>query len=164
LEDQNVVVEKLILDIIDSDSSYQHQNINLIRRATEYRPITEKNNLEMISQIEDERIRRELQNYFVFSGEISEVQREYEAIVIDMLRAYLMEHGMQKLGTSFPKLNENKIDIIDIDKLLKELKNEKFQQILQERKLKSEEFMYYVNLVMEHNRKVTGVLLKEIPQ
>ena len=153
------VVDLLIKDALDPNQGLEHPKRGLMRRATEFVPITEKNNIELISRLENEQVRRELQGYFIFSSEISEVQGEYESIIIDVLRPYLMEKGMQKLGTPFPLIAEKESeDLIDSELLFKELNNVTFQQILQERYMKSQEFQYYLGKLIERNQELTAYL------
>ena len=163
LKVQIETVDLLIQDALDQANSIHHPNRNIMRRATEFTPITEKNNRELIGQIQDERVRRELQSYFIYSNEIAEVQEEYEAIIIDMLRPFLMENGMQKLGAPFPLNEKNtKVDLIDSELLEKALDNMKFQQILQERNLKTEEFQYYITQLMIRNKELIMLLTQHL--
>ena len=163
LEVQIETVDLLIQDALDQTNTIQHPNRNIMRRATEFTPITEKNNLELIGHIQNETIRRELKSYFIYSNEIAEVQEEYEAIIIDMLRPFLMENGMQKLGAPFPLNEKNtKVDLIDSELLEKALDNMKFQQILQERNLKTEEFQYYIAQLMIRNNELVARLTQEL--
>ena len=57
------VVDRLIMDAIDEDSSYLHPRSSFLRWSTIFRPITNKNHDEAASSIANNEVRKSIQEY-----------------------------------------------------------------------------------------------------
>lgn len=159
---QKKALDRLLIDIQDPDSIYDHLEADFIRWSTVFSPITERNNVEFVSQIGNEEARRALQKYFIKNDLILEVNAELTAIVIESLRPFLRKNGMLNLNSEYAnEVQDRIVKLIDPRALKEQMQNTEFQQILLERNWKGAEVLDYLEELQVLNNATIASLGKE---
>lgn len=162
LQSQKNVLDRLLLDVQDADSAYDHPEADFIRWSTVFSPITKRNNVEFVSQIGNEEVRRTLQNYFISSDLILEVNAELTAIVIGTIRPFLRMNGMLNVNAEYASsVAERIVKLVNLEALRAQIQKEAFQQILLERNWKGAELLDYLKDLQALNKKSIVFLEKE---
>ena len=107
LEDQLQVVDALIANALNQKKALEDHAPGLIRYSSDFRPISQRNHAESVSNLENEFTREILQNYFLREDQVRDIFLEYETIIHNRIRPYLSEVGMHDLKSlSQERLNE----------------------------------------------------------
>ena len=162
LEEQLGVVDSLIAKAIDPTKTLNYDNMGLVRYSSDFRPKSQRNHAEAVSNLENESIREILQNYFLEEDKVVDIFLEYEKIVHNEIRPYLRESGMHKLNSLYLRGNARKTPMMLHPVILDaELENVKFQQLLYERRLKTDSFQRLLNELRVKNQELIKILKSE---
>lgn len=104
-------------------------------------------------------IREILQKYFLKEDKVEDIFLEYIDIIHNKIRPYLSDVGMHNLKSLY-KNNSNKKQEISIhpEILEKELSNIKFQQLLFERRIKTDSFEKLLDELKTENQELIKIL------
>ena len=95
------------------------------------------------------------ENYFIEEDKVLDIFLEYVDIVHNKVRPYLSETGMHNLESIYEdKSSAN----LKKDVLIAQLSNVKFQQILYERRLKTDSFERFLNILKNRNQLLINYL------
>ena len=97
LADQMLVVDDLIAKAIDSEKILNYDSMGLVRYSSDFRPISQRNHAESVSNLENEFTREILQNYFLKEDQVMDIFMEYESIIHSKIRPYLSDVGMHNI-------------------------------------------------------------------
>jgi hypothetical protein len=153
------IVDSIIAKVLDPTKILHYDNIGLVRYSSDFRPKSQRNHAEAVSNLENETIREILQNYFIKEDEVVDIFVEYENIVHNEIRPYLRESGMHNLMALYSRGNSSTIPkMIQPEILDTELEKVKFQQLLFERRLKTESFQRLLTELKEENQELVKIL------
>ncbi|QSE98858.1 hypothetical protein [Fulvivirga lutea] len=164
LKNQLITADKMIEDIEDKDSIYNHENAGFIRWITVFSPRTQRNHSESISSIKNTKARKAIQEYFYDEDGVISVTKEYETIVIDRVRSYLADNNAYELKNvrkMFVGENQREI-LINPAKVAHILNDTQFQQILFERRFKTEQLLLFIEDQIQKNHTLSLILTEEI--
>jgi hypothetical protein len=150
----------MIRDIQDEDSAYQHENAGYIRFWTIYLPRTQGNHGDIVSNIRNQSVRRALQAYFYQDDGLRSVFVEFEQVVMGMVRPYLGKKDVYQLDY-FDSMENLKI-VIPQSKVNELLADPEFKQILFERRFKTYQIIRELKLLLQSNKSLSDLLMKEI--
>lgn len=163
LEMQLTVVDRMIKDIQDQDSSYKHDNAGIVRFWTTFIPRTQGNHAELVSTIKNKNARRAIQDYFYQEDQVLNVYEEYDDIVRGKVRPYLAQQDAYDLQFLVAGTMDDELKIIISQKMVQQLlKDSEFKQILFERRFKTEQFKRSIKSTIEGNNKLSLLLNEEI--
>ena len=153
------LIDNLIEKTFESEKKLNYNSIGLIRFSSDFRPISQRNHTESISNLEDDLIREILQNYFLKEDKVEDVFLEYIDIIHNKIRPYLSDVGMHNLKSLY-KNNSNKKQEISLhpEILEKQLSNIKFQQLLFERRIKTDSFEKLLDELKTENQELIKIL------
>lgn len=153
------LIDNLIEKTFESEKKLNYSSIGLIRFSSDFRPISQRNHTESISNLEDDLIREILQNYFLKEDKVEDIFLEYIDIIHNKIRPYLSDVGMHNLKSLY-KNNSNKKQEISLhpEILEKELSNIKFQQLLFERRIKTDSFEKLLDELKSENQELIKIL------
>ena len=153
------LIDNLIEKTFESEKKLNYNSIGLIRFSSDFRPISQRNHTESISNLEDDLIREILQNYFLKEDKVEDIFLEYIDIIHNKIRPYLSDVGMHNIKSLY-KNNSNKKQEISLhpEILEKELSNIKFQQLLFERRIKSDSFEKLLDELKTENQELIKIL------
>ena len=135
----------------------------MVRYSSDFQPTTQRNHAEAVSNLENDSIRELLQNYFLKEDLVSVIFREYETIIINEVRPYLRESGMHNLNALYASRDSLRIEMLLQPKILDaELNKVKFQQLLFERRLKTESFQRFLAELKMENQELIKILNSDI--
>ena len=136
------LIDNLISKIFDNKTRLSIESIGLIRYSSDFRPISQRNHSESVSSLEDDFIRKLLQSYFLKEDQVTDIFIEYIDIVHNKIRPYLSDVGMHNLKSLYNQDSSNQKAEVPLNPeiLLEQLNNMKFQQLLYERKIKTNSF------------------------
>lgn len=152
------VLDKMIEDIQNTDSSYTHDNGGIVRKWTDYLPRTQRNHADVVSTIKNKNARRALQEYFYREDKVISVSEEYDVIILDKVRPFLAEKDAYDLSNLTNRSNV----VISQSMISKLLDDSDFKQILFERRFKTEQFRNALLSNLESNHQLSSLLEKEI--
>jgi competence protein ComGC len=161
LTNQLYIIDHLIAKVLNSENELNYDSTELVRYSSDFRPITQQNHAESVSNLKNESNRELLQNYFLMEDRVSDIFLEYEDIIHNQIRPYLRDVGMHNLKSLYEAqpgelpLNFLKPQILD-----QQLGNVKFQQLLFERRLKTESFKTSLTELNIENMKLINILNK----
>jgi competence protein ComGC len=161
LTNQLYIIDHLIAKVLNSENELNYDSTELVRYSSDFRPITQQNHAESVSNLKNESNRELLQNYFLMEDRVSDIFLEYEDIIHNQIRPYLRDVGMHNLKSLYEAqpgelpLNFLKPQILD-----QQLGNVKFQQLLFERRLKTESFKTYLTELNIENMELINILNK----
>ncbi len=159
LEEQLGTVDSLIAKAIDPSKKLNYDSMGLVRYSSDFRPKSQHNHAEAVSNLENESIREILQNYFLKEDQVVDIFAEYEKIIHNEIRPYLRESGMHNLNSLYTRGSALQIQMMLQPLILdKELKAVKFQQLLYERRLKTESFKRLLSQLKEENQELIKIL------
>jgi hypothetical protein len=159
LTDQMHIVDDLIAKALDSEKILNYDSIGLIRYSSDFRPISQRNHAESVSNLENEFTREILQNYFVKEDGVMDIFLEYEGIIHNKIRPYLSDVGMHNLKSLYEGQPDEPVQVLLQPKILEEqLGNVKFQQLLFERRLKTDSFKRLLNQLKMDNHELIKIL------
>ncbi len=165
LEIQLTVVDRMIKDIQDKDSSYEHDNAGMVRFWTTYLPRTQGNHAELVSTIKNKNARRALQEYFYLEDRVLNVCEEYDDIVRERIRPFLAQKDAYDLQFLVAGTMDDELKIIISQKMVQQLlKDSEFKQILFELRFKTEQFKRSMKSTIEENNSLSLLLNKEALQ
>lgn len=153
------LIDNLIEKTFESEKKLNYSSIGLIRFSSDFRPISQRNHTKSISNLEDDLIREILQKYFLKEDKVEDIFLEYIDIVNNKIRPYLSDVGMHNLKSLY-KNNSNKKQEISLhpEILEKELSNIKFQQLLFERRIKTDSFEKLLDELKSENQELIKIL------
>ena len=159
LSDQLEVADSMLARAIDAEKALDYQSAGLIRYSSDFRPISQRNHSEEVSNLKSEYTREILQNYFLKEDQVRDIFLEYEYIVQHQIRPYLREVGMHNIEA----LKEASADALAPvfllpDVLEEQLDTVKFQQLLFERRLKTGTFNILLIEFQAENQKLIELL------
>ena len=138
---QKRLVDDLISKSLDKEKKLNYQLIGLLRFSSDFRPIIQRNHSVSVSNLDDEFIRELLQGYFIEEDKVLDIFLEYVDIIHNKIRPYLSETGMHNLESLYKYKDNESLHVPLHPEILEEqLKNIKFQQLLYERRLKTDSF------------------------
>ena len=138
---QKRLVDDLISKSLDKKKKLNYQLIGLLRFSSDFRPIIQRNHSVSVSNLDDEFIRELLQGYFIEEDKVLDIFLEYVDIIHNKIRPYLSETGMHNLESLYKYKDNESLHVPLHPEILEEqLKNIKFQQLLYERRLKTDSF------------------------
>lgn len=159
------IVDSLLGKAIDSSKTLNYNYTGVVRYSSDFRPTTQRNHAEAVSNLENEAIRESLQNYFLKEDLVMVIFLEYETIIINEVRPYLRESGMHNLNALYAPRDSLRIEMLLQPKILDvELKKVRFQQLLFERRLKTESFKRFLVELKLENRELIKILKANIDQ
>lgn len=157
------VVDRLIRDLQDLDSVYEHPNAGLIRYWTIYLPRTQRNHAGIVSTIKNQFVRRAMQAYFYEEDGVHSVSQEFENVVMGMVRPYLAQKDAYELDFLYDKDAQQQMKITITQSMIKDLlKDPSFKQILFERRFKTEQFKRDMADRLKANQALSELLTTEI--
>ena len=146
---QKQVIDDIISMSLNKKNIEDYSTIGLLRYSSDFRPITQRNHSVSISNMGSDEVREKIQNYFIEEDRVLDIFLEYVDIVHNKVRPYLSETGMHNLESIFEdKSSAN----LKKDVLIAQLSNVKFQQILYERRLKTDSFERFLNILNNQNK------------
>jgi hypothetical protein len=158
------VTDELIARAMDGEKILNYNSVGLIRYSSDFRPIAQRNHAEAVSNLEDEFIRKMLQNYFIKEDEVKDSFLEYEAIIHTRIRPYLGEVGMHDIESLYENKHDRQTQVRHHPAILEEqLGNVKFQQLLFEGRLKTRSFQVFLNELKLENQELINVLSLKKP-
>ena len=138
---QKRLVDDLISKSLGKKKQLNYQLIGLLRFSSDFRPISQRNHSVSVSNLDDEFIRELLQGYFIEEDKVLDIFLEYVDIIHNKIRPYLSETGMHNLESLYKYKDNESLHVPLHPEILEEqLKNIKFQQLLYERRLKTDSF------------------------
>lgn len=138
---QKRLVDDLISKSLNNEKKLNYQLIGLLRFSSDFRPISQRNHSVSVSNLDDEFIRELLQGYFIEEDKVLDIFLEYVDIIHNKIRPYLSETGMHNLESLYKYKDNESLHVPLHPEILEEqLKNIKFQQLLYERRLKTDSF------------------------
>ena len=146
---QKQVIDDIISMSLNKKNIEDYSSIGLLRYSSDFRPITQRNHSVSISNMDSDDVREKIQNYFIEEDRVLDIFLEYVDIVHNKVRPYLSETGMHNLESIY-----NKKSSVNLKKdvLISQLSNVKFQQILYERRLKTDSFERFLNILNNQNK------------
>ena len=160
---QKELVDDLIEKIIDNKKKLDYEKISLLRFSSDFRPISQRNHSESISNLNDDFIRDILQKYFLKEDQVLDIFLEYVDIIHNKIRPYLSETGMHNLQSLYDNKTNEKLHVPLHPKILeKQLSVLKFQQLLYERRLKTDSFEKLLRELRLRNEELVIKLKNEI--
>ena len=146
---QKQVIDDIISMSLNKKNIEDYSTIGLLRYSSDFRPITQRNHSVSISNMGSDEVREKIQNYFIEEDRVLDIFLEYVDIVHNKVRPYLSETGMHNLESIY----DNKSSAnLKKDVLISQLSNVKFQQILYERRLKTDSFERFLNILNNQNK------------
>ncbi len=146
---QKQVIDDIISMSLNKKNIEDYSSIGLLRYSSDFRPITQRNHSVSISNMNNDDVREKIQNYFIEEDRVLDIFLEYVDIVHNKVRPYLSETGMHNLESIYEdKSSAN----LKKDVLIAQLPNVKFQQILYERRLKTDSFERFLNILKNQNQ------------
>jgi len=112
------------------------ENPNIIRRYPNFSPPSRKTSTLLVSQLNNETIRKELIEYNDNLNRGSLEMNEFSSIVKDKIRVYLGEKKVYNISSLFENSDEVKVNMISKSDLIRMSRNSDFQQILFEANFK----------------------------
>ena len=162
LTSQLYITDHLIAKVLDSENVLNYDSTELIRYSSDFRPITQQNHAESVSNMKNESNREILQNYFLMEERVRDIFLEYEDIIHKQIRPYLREVGMHNLKSLYEaQPGELPLNFLNPKILSEQLENVIFQQLLFERRLKTESFKTYLSELKQHNLELINNLGKD---
>ena len=149
------VVDEIISMSLSKGVIEDYNSIGLLRFSSDFRPITQKNHSFFISNMKNEEVREKIQNYFLEEDKVLDMFIEYVDIIHNKVRPFLSETGMHNLGSLY---DENSTVNLNSDVLISQLSNIKFQQLLYERRLKSDSFENLLSNLKIENENLVNYL------
>ena len=157
------VVDRMIRDIQDTDSVYEHENAGFIRYWTVYLPRTQRNHADIVSTIKNQKVRRAIQAYFYQDDALNNVSVEFGKVVMDMVRPYLAQKDAYELHLLYKKDTQEDMKIIIPRSMINDLlEDADFKQILFERRFKTEQFKRDMEAMVKANQALSDLLITEI--
>ncbi|MBQ22430.1 MAG: hypothetical protein CMD32_03375 [Flavobacteriales bacterium] len=150
------LIDNLISKIFDNKTRLSIESIGLIRYSSDFRPISQRNHSESVSSLEDDFIRKLLQSYFLKEDQVTDIFIEYIDIVHNKIRPYLSDVGMHNLKSLYNQDSSTQKSEVPLNPeiLLEQLNNMKFQQLLYERKIKTNSFENLLNELKIQNQEL----------
>ena len=153
------IVDELIGKALDSNKILDYYSIGLVRFSSDFRPISQRNHAESVSNLENESTRKILQSYFLMEDQVLDMFKEYEDIIHNYIRPYLRDVGMHNLESLYEEQPDETISVLLQPKILEEqLGNIKFQQLLFERRLKTDALKTFLNELKSDNQELIKIL------
>ena len=146
---QKQVIDDIISMSLNKKKIEDYSTIGLLRYSSDFRPITQRNHSVSISNMGSDEVREKIQNYFIEEDRVLDIFLEYVDIVHNKVRPYLSETGMHNLESIYDKKSSANLKK---DVLISQLSNVKFQQILYERRLKTDSFERFLNILNNQNK------------
>ena len=146
---QKQVIDDIISMSLNKKNIEDYSTIGLLRYSSDFRPITQRNHSVSISNMGSDEVREKIQNYFIEEDRVLDIFLEYVDIVHNKVRPYLSETGMHNLESIYDKKSSANLKK---DVLISQLSNVKFQQILYERRLKTDSFERFLNILYNQNK------------
>lgn len=159
LANQLEVVDNLIAKALDNNETIINHSLGLVRFSSDFRPISQKNHAESVSNLENESTRELLQNYFLVEDKVTDIFLEYHDIIHNKIRPYLSDVGMHNLAA----IRQDQVDVnapVLLNPLIlqEQLRQIKFQQLLFERRLKTGSFQTLLNQLKTENQELIDIL------
>ena len=156
LENQLKLVDELIIDPANSklakkDPSYLRYNVELY-------PISFEDNIP--KDISNKTIIEAVKTYYRDQQQIMEAQKIYSKVIFDMVRPFLRTYGIHNPKAALnPDLSEaGNSNFLVEEKLAKHYGSDEFGQILFEQRVKTAEFIKYLDELTQSNRALIPVL------
>jgi hypothetical protein len=158
LTNQIEVVDNLIGKALDSEIKLNYNSAGLVRYSSDFRPISQRNHAESVSNLENEFTRKLIQSYFLKEDEVLDMFKEYEDIIHSKIRLHLSDVGMHNLKSLYEDPDNVDLALLQPKILEEQLGNIKFQQLLFERRLKTGAFKIFLNELKKDNQELSNIL------
>lgn len=159
LDNQLQVVDRVIARALDGSTELNYDSVGLIRYSSDFKPITQRNHAQSVSNLENEFVRENLQNYFLKEDRVLDIFKEYEVIIHNEVRPYLRDVGMHNLKSLYAQSDDLSTPVLlQTDVLDETIPTVKFQQLLFERRLKTESFKTLLNQLRMENQELASTL------
>jgi len=159
--EQMSVLDKLNSKALDEDYIMSFDSVALVRYSSDFRPLVQRNHSVSVSNLGNELVREKIQNYFLEEDQVSDMFSEYEEVIHDNIRPYLRKVGMHNLQSLYDKRPDFIIEnLLDHEILVEQLNNVTFQQLLFERRLKTDAFQFFLLELQEKNEQLIETLSK----
>ena len=163
VENQKSLVDDLIAKSLNKEKKLNHKLIGLLRFSSDFRPISQKNHSVSVSNLDDDYIREVLQSYFIEEDKVLDIFLEYVDIIHNKIRPYLSETGMHNLESLYKNKDNESLHVPLHPKILEEQLNKvKFQQLLYERRLKTDSFENLLRSFQQQNAELINILNLDI--
>ena len=163
VENQKSLVDDLIAKSLNKEKKLNHKLIGLLRFSSDFRPISQKNHSVSVSNLDDDYIREVLQSYFIEEDKVLDIFLEYVDIIHNKIRPYLSETGMHNLESLYKNKDNESLHVPLHPKILEEQLNKvKFQQLLYERRLKTDSFENLLRSFQQQNAVLINTLNLDI--
>jgi hypothetical protein len=112
------------------------------------------------SNLENESTCEIIQNYFLKEDEVKDIFLEYEDIIHNKIRPYLSDVGMHNLKSLYQQEYDETLPVrLDPEILEEQLRQVKFQQLLFERRLKTDSFKTRLAELKKDNQELIEILI-----
>ena len=139
------------------------ENPKEIRRYVPFNLPSQKTSNLLVTQLNNEVVRKELMDYNENLSRTSNEMHEFINIVKDKIRPYLGQKEVYNLPSQFETFNPEKINMISKDDLIEISKNPDFQQLLFEANFKLKSNINGIdNLLLTQNNKLRNLIIKEL--
>lgn len=155
---QKQLIDDLITKVFDSSHPLEEENIGLLRYSSDFRPITQRNHSIAVSSLNDDLTRQQIQDYFLQEDEVLDIFLEYVDIVHNKVRPYLSSVGMHNLSALRTNRKNSKEASLHIEILEEQLSVERFQQLLYERRLKTDALENLLEKILIKNQNLVNYL------
>ena len=156
LEKQLKLVDQLIADptnsmLVKTDLSYLRYNAQLY-------PISFEDNIP--NDIYNKDIIESIKTYYRDQKEIMDAQIFYSKVIFDMVRPFLRKHGIHNPQSALtPDFSgAATLELLIEAKLAKQYGSDEFGQVLFELRLKTAEFIYYLENLSKANKNLIPIL------
>ncbi|MCX2719763.1 hypothetical protein [Lentiprolixibacter aurantiacus] len=149
----------MIARAIDGKNIVNDVATGLVRYSSDFRPISQRNHSQSVSNLENEVTRELLQNYFLKEDGVKDIFLEYETVIHNRIRPYFAEFGMHDLKSHYlGEVNDTGPVLLYPNIIEEQLRQTIFQQLLFERRLKTGAFKTRLTEIKEDNHELISIL------
>lgn len=139
------------------------ENPRNIRRYVPFNPPSQKTSTLLVSQLNNETIRKELIDYNENLNRGFTEMNEFISIVKDKIRPYLGQKEVYNLSSQFETQDSKNVNMVSKDDLIKISKNSDFQQILFEANFKLKANINGINnKLLTQNSRLRNSIINEL--
>ena len=139
------------------------ENPRHIRRYVGFNPPSQKTSTLLISQLNNETIRKELIDYNEDLNKGLIEMNEFISIVKDNIRPYLGQKEVYNLSSQFEALDANDVNMLSKNDLIKISKNSDFQQLIFEANFKLKSIINGLkNKLLTQNNSLRSLIINEL--
>lgn len=162
------VIDALIIESHFPDSIVLNDDLDRLRWAARYDPIAQENNSNASAEITNLLVREKLFDYFRFEKDAGKSHLIYEGIVVNSVRPFLARNGILNPMTAIQShkniSNSNTKKILNGSLLKEQYQTIEFGQILFEIRVKSNEYLTKLEILLEANEDLKRVIEQSLVQ